>query len=68
MGGGFVIVPALTGELDAAGADPSVRMRLAQALGEIGTSAARKALEGLTHDEDRMIALAASALLTAHES
>lgn len=63
-----VIVPALTGELDAAGADPSVRMRLAQALGEIGTSAARKALEGLTHDEDRMIALAASALLTAHES
>ncbi|MBL1108598.1 MerR family transcriptional regulator [Streptomyces sp. 5-8] len=57
------IVTALAGELDAPGADSATRMRLAQALIELPGSTAREVLRRLTHDDDRAVALVASAFV-----
>jgi DNA-binding transcriptional MerR regulator len=44
-------------------ADPAVRIRLAQALAEMPGTIAQRALQQLTHDEDRSVALIATAFL-----
>jgi DNA-binding transcriptional MerR regulator len=54
------IVTALVDELDA---DSAVRIRLAQALAELPGNAARDALRRLADDDDRTVALVASALV-----
>ena len=57
------IMGALTGELAARTADRPVRIRLTQALAEMPGTLAHGALRGLAQDEDRTVALIASALL-----
>jgi DNA-binding transcriptional MerR regulator len=48
---------------EAGSADPAVRIRLAQALAEMPGTIAQSALQHLTHDEDRSVALIATAFL-----
>ncbi|BCJ51634.1 MerR family transcriptional regulator [Actinoplanes sp. NBRC 14428] len=57
------ILAALTAELAGHVADPAVRIRLTQALTEMPTPLARGVLEELAGDDDRTVALVASALL-----
>ncbi|MBC8092105.1 MAG: MerR family transcriptional regulator, partial [Pseudonocardia sp.] len=57
------IMSALVDELAAPTADSSVRIRLAQALVEMPPPTARGVLKRLTHDDDRAVALIASALV-----
>ncbi|MEU4791674.1 MerR family transcriptional regulator [Micromonospora tulbaghiae] len=61
-GCGERIMEALTGRLDERGAARAVRIRLAQALAEMPVALARDALERLAKDDDRTVALIASAL------
>ncbi|GAA1958532.1 HEAT repeat domain-containing protein [Amycolatopsis minnesotensis] len=56
------IMTALRGELAAHTADPAVRIRLTQALAEMPASIAVDVLRDLAHDDDRSVALIASAL------
>ncbi|MFK4145093.1 MerR family transcriptional regulator [Streptomyces sp. NPDC004065] len=56
------ILTALVDELDAPAADTATRIRLVQALVELPGTAAREALRRLAHDDDRAVALVASAL------
>lgn len=56
------IMGALAGELAAPAADSAVRIRLTQALAEMPSPLAEKALRRLTGDDDRAVALIASAL------
>ncbi|APC38019.1 MerR family transcriptional regulator [Nocardiopsis dassonvillei] len=56
------ITTALADELAAPGADSATRIRLVQALVEIWGAAVRGILDRLTRDEDRAVALVASAL------
>lgn len=55
------IMSALTDELTTAGS--AVRIRLAQALAELPLSIAQGALQQLSHDDDRTVALTATAFL-----
>jgi HEAT repeat protein len=48
---------------ETAAADPAVRIRLAQALAEMPGTIAQSTLQQLTHDEDRSVALIATAFL-----
>nr|WP_246222436.1 HEAT repeat domain-containing protein [Phytoactinopolyspora limicola] len=57
------IVTALVDALAAAASDSAVRIRLAQALVEIPGAAARAVLRGLADDDDRAVALTASAFV-----
>lgn len=57
------ITTALVDELAAHAADPAVRIRLTQALFELSGTAAQDALRHLTHDDDRAVALVASAFI-----
>jgi DNA-binding transcriptional MerR regulator len=57
------IMSALTGELAAPTADSASRIRLTQALLEMPGTIARAALRRLAHDDDRVVALIASAHL-----
>ncbi|SDY95383.1 DNA-binding transcriptional regulator, MerR family [Micromonospora pattaloongensis] len=57
------IISALVDELAAPTADSAVRMRLTQALAEMPGTIARNVLQQLAHDEDRPVALLASALV-----
>ncbi|MET7357892.1 HEAT repeat domain-containing protein [Streptomyces sp. NPDC005562] len=57
------ITTALAEELAAPAADSATRIRLTQALVEIGGAAARETLRGLTGDPDPAVALVATALL-----
>ncbi|WP_020393266.1 HEAT repeat domain-containing protein [Kribbella catacumbae] len=57
------IMTALTVELTAHTTDPAVRIRLAQALAEMPPASAQSALQQLTHDDDRTVALTAMAFL-----
>ncbi len=57
------IVTDLAGELAAHPEDPAVRIRLTQALVELPGTTAREVLRGLTHDDDRAVALIASAFV-----
>ncbi|MCK9871660.1 MerR family transcriptional regulator [Nocardiopsis dassonvillei] len=59
------ITAALTDELAAPDADSATRIRLVQALVEIGGTAVRGILDRLARDEDRAVALVASALVGA---
>jgi DNA-binding transcriptional MerR regulator len=59
------IMNALVDELAARTADPAARMRLTQALAEMPGTIALDALRRLTHDDDRAVALTASALVKA---
>ncbi|WP_116115262.1 MerR family transcriptional regulator [Austwickia chelonae] len=61
--GGDDIVAALLAELNRPHAPQESRLRLAQALTEIGTSAAQEVLDTLTRDPDRDVARLASALV-----
>jgi HEAT repeat protein len=61
------IMNALTAELTTHAADSAVRIRLIQALAELPPPIARSALQQLTHDEDRSVALVATALLAVLE-
>lgn len=56
------IMTALVGELAAHTADSAVRIRLAQALAEMPATIARGVLRQLADDDDRAVALIASAL------
>ncbi|MFF8452753.1 MerR family transcriptional regulator [Streptomyces leeuwenhoekii] len=56
------ITAALVDELTAPAADSATRIRLTQALVELGGTAARQALRQLAQDDDRTVALVASAL------
>ncbi|WP_181772119.1 HEAT repeat domain-containing protein [Amycolatopsis pittospori] len=56
------VMSALTDELAAHTADSAVRIRLTQALAEMPPGIARDALRDLAHDDDRAVALVASAL------
>ncbi|CAL9535526.1 hypothetical protein SUDANB1_04109 [Streptomyces sp. enrichment culture] len=56
------ITTALVHELAAPTADSATRIRLIQALVELAGTAAREALRQLAHDDDRAVALVASAL------
>ncbi|TDV48804.1 HEAT repeat domain-containing protein [Actinophytocola oryzae] len=56
------VMAALVDELAAHPEDPAVRIRLAQALAEMPATAARDVLRRLSHDDDRAVALIASAL------
>jgi DNA-binding transcriptional MerR regulator len=56
------IMSALTAELAAPTADSAVRIRLVQALAEMPVPLARDVLRQLAHDDDRAVALIASAL------
>ncbi|GAT79694.1 MerR family transcriptional regulator [Streptomyces sp. F-3] len=55
------VLAALTGELAAPTADRATRIRLTQALVELPGTAAREVLRRLAHDDDRAVALVASA-------
>lgn len=55
------ILAALAGELAAPTADSATRIRLTQALVELPGTAAREVLRRLAHDDDRAVALVASA-------
>jgi DNA-binding transcriptional MerR regulator len=57
------IMSALVDELAAHTADSAVRIRLAQALAEMPATIAQDVLQQLTHDNDRAVALIASALV-----
>jgi DNA-binding transcriptional MerR regulator len=57
------IMGALVDELAAPTADSAVRMRLTQALAEMPGTIARDVLRQLVHDDDRPVALIASALV-----
>jgi DNA-binding transcriptional MerR regulator len=57
------IMGALVDELAAHTADSAVRIRLAQALAETPVAIAQDVLQQLTHDDDRAVALIASALV-----
>jgi DNA-binding transcriptional MerR regulator len=57
------IISALADELAAHTADSAVRIRLAQALAELPASIAQDVLQQLTHDDDRTVALVASAFV-----
>jgi DNA-binding transcriptional MerR regulator len=57
------IMGALVDELAAHAADSAVRIRLTQALVEMPATLARRVLRQLAHDDDRAVALIASALL-----
>jgi DNA-binding transcriptional MerR regulator len=58
------ITAALVDELAAHTGDPAVRIRLTQALVELpGTTAVQEVLRRLAHDEDRTVALVASAFV-----
>ncbi len=59
------IMTALTAELFAPTADPATRIRLTQALAEMPGTLAVTTLRRLTHDDDRPLALFATALLAA---
>jgi hypothetical protein len=54
---------ALVDELSAHTEDSAVRIRLAQALVEMPAALARGVLQQLAHDDDRAVALIASALV-----
>ncbi|MFJ8294589.1 HEAT repeat domain-containing protein [Streptomyces sp. NPDC094447] len=54
------IAAGLVARLAAAGDDPAVRRRLAQALADIPGDTASRALESLARDEDRAVALTAT--------
>ncbi|PJE97301.1 MerR family transcriptional regulator [Streptomyces carminius] len=56
------ITAALAGELAAPTADSATRIRIAQALVELTGPTAREVLRRLAHDDDRAVALVASAL------
>ncbi|HET6291585.1 MAG TPA: MerR family transcriptional regulator [Amycolatopsis sp.] len=56
------IMSALVDELAAPTADPATRMRLTQALAEMPPALTRDVLRNLAEDEDRAVALLASAL------
>jgi HEAT repeat protein len=56
------IMTALVDELGAPGADSAVRIRLIQALAEMPVPLARDVLRRLANDDDRAVALIASAL------
>jgi DNA-binding transcriptional MerR regulator len=56
------IMSALVDELAAPTADSAVRIRLTQALAEMPAAGARGVLQQLAHDDDRAVALIASAL------
>jgi DNA-binding transcriptional MerR regulator len=62
------IMSALTDELAAHSADSAVRIRLVQALAEMPAALARGVLRHLARDDDRAVALTASALLGALEA
>ncbi|ROS44928.1 HEAT repeat domain-containing protein [Amycolatopsis thermoflava] len=57
------VMSALTGELAAHATDSAVRLRLTQALAEMPPPLARDVLRQLAHDDDRAVALLATALL-----
>ncbi|MBN6040301.1 MerR family transcriptional regulator [Amycolatopsis sp. 195334CR] len=57
------ILDALVDRLGAPAADPAARRRLTQALGEMPGAAALPVLRRLAHDDDRPVALIASALV-----
>ncbi|MFD8518947.1 MerR family transcriptional regulator [Streptomyces capillispiralis] len=57
------ITTALAGELAAPTADSATRIRLAQALVELSGSTAQEVLRRLAHDDDRAVALVASAFV-----
>ncbi|WP_206350838.1 hypothetical protein [Streptomyces verrucosisporus] len=56
------ITAALAGELAAPTADSATRIRITQALVELTGTTAREVLRRLAHDDDRVVALVASAL------
>ncbi|MGW5234643.1 MerR family transcriptional regulator [Streptomyces nodosus] len=58
------IMTALTGELAAPAADSATRIRLTQALVELSGTTAQQVLRQLAHDDDRAVALVASAFVT----
>lgn len=60
------IVAALVDELDAHATDPEIRIRLIQALVELPGTTVQKLLRHLAHDDDRTVALVASALAQVH--
>jgi DNA-binding transcriptional MerR regulator len=62
-GCGDRIMTALAGELAAHTADPAVRIRLTQALAELPAALTHDVLRQLTHDDDRTVAVLASALV-----
>ncbi|MEV6349705.1 HEAT repeat domain-containing protein [Actinoplanes sp. NPDC051851] len=62
-GGSDPIVRALTGALAAHPGDPAIRIRLAQALVELPADAGRDVLRQLAADDDRAVALVATAFL-----
>ncbi|GGV16030.1 MerR family transcriptional regulator [Streptomyces filipinensis] len=62
-GCGDRILTALAGELAAPTADSATRIRLTQALVELPGTTAQDVLRRLAHDEDRAVALVASAFL-----
>ncbi|MFD1146433.1 HEAT repeat domain-containing protein, partial [Saccharothrix hoggarensis] len=62
-GAADAIMTALADELAAHTADSAVRIRLTQALVELSGTKAREVLRGLAHDEDRAVALVASAFI-----
>lgn len=55
------VLTALTGELDAPGADSATRIRLTQALVELPGTKAREVLHRLSRDDDHTVARVASA-------
>ncbi|MFJ6620752.1 HEAT repeat domain-containing protein [Kitasatospora sp. NPDC091335] len=57
------IADGLVGRLTGDGAGPSARRRLAQALADIPGATTSRALEGLSRDEDRAVALTAAYIL-----
>jgi HEAT repeat protein len=61
-GAAELIMRALVDELAAHSRDSAVRIRLVQALAEMPVTVAQDVLRQLTHDDDRAVALTASAL------
>ncbi|MGI5164295.1 HEAT repeat domain-containing protein [Spirillospora sp. CA-253888] len=57
------IATGLVERLDQDGVKPSARLRLTQALADVPGPTTSHALEGLTHDEDRAVALTATYIL-----
>ncbi|MYX41429.1 MerR family transcriptional regulator, partial [Streptomyces sp. SID89] len=58
------VLTALAGRLASPTADSATRIRLTQALVELSGTPVREILRRLTHDDDRAVALVASAFLT----